>query len=217
MAQNSLGVLATPIANVPQGELDLIVEGETLTPLFYKGRAEPSAGNITYLTAVPNGINAELLSYRWTINGQVLPGTTARTSITAPASASFQVGVTATLNGKYWSERNEVIALAEPTVLFYEGNSLKGLSKYAIGRDYLLVGEEAEVMAMPYFTGITQNSLRGTWKIEGYGVTQEGDWRQLVLTRPETPLPLYRVELNLKNVNNLNESARNYFNLKMGL
>lgn len=218
MAQSGFGVLATPTANRAQeGRLDLVVEGETFVPLFYSGRSEPSAGNQIRVIAIPDGTTPGSLTFRWTMDGQVLPETDAVVVFNAPAGSSFQIGVTASLNGQFWAERNEVVAIAEPTVLFYEGNSLKGLSQIAIDRDYLLVGDEAEITTAPYFTGTTLSSLRGTWRIDGQEVSMEGDWRQLVLTRPEAPQAQYKVELTLRNMNNLAESVRNYFNLQMGL
>lgn len=212
-----ISVSATPEVNSKQGEVDILVESRSFIPSFYEGRSEPSSGNEMHLVAVPDGVDPDSLTYRWTIDGRIHASDSAQISFTAPIGDSFDVSVTASKGGVFWGSRDEVVALSRPSVLFYEGNALKGLNNLAIQNDYLLVGDEADIMAVPYFTGTSFSSLRGEWNIDGQIVSLNGDWRQLVLTRPETADERYRVELNLVNTRNLNESASNRFNLLMGL
>ncbi len=75
------------------------------------------------------------------------------------------------------------------------------------------------VRAEPYFVGLgtSPDSYRATWKVNNIVVDSGGDWRELLLQRPETPLPSYRIEFNANNENNLAEGVAGSFSLNFGI
>jgi len=71
----TITLLILPILHLRAQEVDILWQGETYTPPFYKGRALwSSQSRITFL-AIPHGAgigNPANLTYRWTQNGTVL-------------------------------------------------------------------------------------------------------------------------------------------------
>lgn len=212
---SSFGTIDATNARTNVGEVEVIVEAYTYTPLFYKGRAEPSSGNLMRAVALPLDADTANFTYRWKLNGRPLQGQTQTVVFPAPIGTNFTLEVTVLNNGVFWSEERESIALSNPEVIFYEDNALRGVSETAISGDFSLIGAEATVAAVPFFVGLgNQSRLQGNWTVDNQEVTLE-DWRKLTLVRPVEPKAKYLVELNIFNQSNLNEQARNSFNLHL--
>lgn len=221
MPENSLAqsfLVPQTAPTLLQGEVDIYVEADTYVPYFYKGRAEISSGNGMSLIAIPVGLEAgEGVTYYWSINGKAVPGSTSRINLTTPIGSSFTVKVSVIKNGTLWAERSEVIKVSSPVVLFYENNALRGLGAIAIGSSYQLIGDEANILAEPFFVGkTTVGNLLGTWKVNGRAVNVP-DWRNMTLERTEETLDRYTIELELDNPKNLGESAKNSFYLDLSV
>lgn len=217
MPLTSPALMATAVES--PGTVDILVEADTYVPSFYGGRAEPTSGNTVRLIALADDTPAGNVRFTWTVNGQVLAGSGPVVRVTAPTGNSMNVRVVMVQNGQVWAERNEVIAVSQPQVRLYELNALRGRNNLAIGDTYTLIGNEAEIVAIPYFTGrgTITGALRGTWRIDGQTIDLGTAWQQLVLERPEEAKSRYHVRLDLRNVNNLAESAITEFYLHMGL
>jgi len=165
--------------------------------------------------AIPLDINSGNFTYRWSLNGQSLSSSDQAVTFPAPIGDNFTLEVTVLNNGVFWSEKGETISLSNPEVIFYEENTLRGIGTIAIKNDFSLIGAEASITAEPFFVGKqNQNNLQGSWKIDDGAVTTT-DWRKLTFIRPEEPNAKYLVELNIFNRVNLNEQARNNFNLHL--
>ena len=141
------------------GEVNLIVEGTTYTPTFYRGRAEPSPGNPIRLVAIPfiEGAPTEAeYEFLWNVNNEIsrsiIPGKYGVLSTLAPYTDNMFVEVRV-LNesGVQVAKHSEYISFSEPEIILYEENPLRGRSAVAIGSDYTLVGSETTVRAEPYF------------------------------------------------------------------
>lgn len=205
----------TTTTRVASGEVEIIVEAYTYTPAFYKGRSEPTSGNLMRAIAIPLGVDAGNFTYLWSLNGQPLRGQGQVVTFSAPIGNNFTLGVTVLNNGIFWSEKSEAIALSNPEVIFYEQNALRGIGTIAIKNDFYLIGAEASITAEPFFVGQgSQNTLQGKWSIDDQEVTTT-DWRKLTFIRPEEPNTKYLVELNIFNRVNLSEEASNSFNLHL--
>lgn len=202
------------------GEVDLVVESESYVPNFYLGRAEPTTGNKLRLVAIPLNANPNAFTYRWSIGGRKLPQNGPTITITAPIGDSVLVSLSVIdKNGRLWAERNEIIAIAKPEIIFYEENILRGNKSLAIGNEYLMVGNENTIYAEPFFFGTpTASSLKAEWTINSqlieYGANS---WQRLNLKRPEDTAVKYKIKLDVINKNNLGESATRTFNLNFGL
>lgn len=156
--------------------LDIIIEPQTRTPAFYKGRALPSIGSTINATAILDGgkISSSDLIYTWQINGQVIENGANR----AKNSVSFPMpqGRFATIGLDVRSVTGEVIARKifdvqnnTPEVIFYEMSTLFGQSEKAANEGLSLTGSTLSLKAEPYNLDLrTYNDPDlAEWKIAG--------------------------------------------------
>lgn len=225
VADAQVGGTVLPVSVPPNststtgGTVDVIVEAATYVPTFYNGRPEPTTGNMLRLIAVPNGAPALNFTYHWSLDGQVLPDTGPVITTQAPMGKNPKLRLVVLTNGQHWAEKTEIIALSEPEVLFYEVNPLRGLGAVALGEEYTLIGDGAEIRAVPYFTSKEDGvrSLRGNWSIDNIDTGFRSDWETMVLSLPEEGQSRYEVVLQLRNERNLAETVSNYFYLLPGI
>jgi hypothetical protein len=205
---------------VSGGFVDLVVEARTYKPAFYRGRGEPSLGNIVRLVAVPLGQSPANFTYQWSAAGQALSDTGPVASFSNLFEDRVRVSVNVIdQNGALFARAEEVVQISKPQVVFYEENILRGHGSRAIRDTHTLIGEEGVIRAEPFFVGLgaSPQSYRSTWKLNGTEVNSGGDWRELLLQRPDTPLSNYRIEFSANNENNLAEGVQGGFNLNFGL
>lgn len=156
--------------------VDVIVEPQTYTPIFYRGRALPVHGSLVNLTALVHGsqgmLNASLYTYNWQLNGTSVYGGPRvgnnRAQITVPFGQSSIIGITVTdATGSVVSRKLVAIPLQEVDITFYEESTLYGLSQRAIGDTLTLVGNSSTIRAVPYYidTRAGTNALFTEWKI----------------------------------------------------
>jgi hypothetical protein len=217
-----LNSVITPATSTPVtlGTVDLVVEAETYKPSFYRGRAEPTMGNQVRLVAVPLGRSPTEFTYQWSVDGRALPSTGPIATFSEMFKKRPRVSVSLIdNNGTLFARADEVVEFSSPEVIFYEENVLRGHGSRAIRDSHTLIGEEGVIRAEPYFVGLgtSPDSYRSTWKIDGITVDSGGDWRELLLQRPESPLPNYRVEFRANNQNNLAEGVAGSFSLNFGI
>jgi hypothetical protein len=136
--------------------LDIIVEPETRTPSFYKGRGLPSVGAKISTTAILGGISesAENFNYTWELNNKPIEGGGMRgknkISFTAPQGKEFILSVSVkSLSGNTIAQRSIVIQSFEPSVLFYETSTLLGIKPTAL-KEAILSGDTITLKAEPY-------------------------------------------------------------------
>ncbi|KXJ98966.1 MAG: hypothetical protein UZ19_OD1000566 [Parcubacteria bacterium OLB19] len=155
--------------------LDIIVEPQTRTPSFYKGRALPSYGSTVNLTAMINGnINNTDYVYNWYLNDVHLD----KGSVVGKYKTSAVLGMddynTVTLSiskttGELLAKRVIEIAPVESELHFYEVNALYGANNIPILNSLNLIGNSAIVRAEPYYLDIkTYNKPQYIeWKVDG--------------------------------------------------
>ena len=189
--------------NVTNNQIDIIVESDTYVPHFYQGRAEPTPGNTIRLLAIvyAPGANNQNLSYRWTVSGSLLPTNTAQASIRAGYGDTLVRVQALSDDGQIVAEREEYVSVASPVIRFYEQNSLRGLSRIAIGTQHIAVGPEIAIKAEPYFIGRNDAppNLRSGWTVGGTAVVVLEDWRVLnIENRPATYAPA-QIDFSVQN------------------
>lgn len=212
----------SPATTTPSslGAVDLVIEADTYKPSFYRGRAEPTMGNQVRLVAVPLGRSPTDFTYQWSIDGRALPSTGPVATFSEMFKQRPRVSVSVIdSNGALFARAEEVVELSRPEVIFYEENVLRGHGSRAIRDSHTLIGDEGVIRAEPYFVGLgtSPSSYRATWKVNNIVVDSGGDWRELLLQRPETPLPSYRIEFSANNENNLAEGVAGSFSLNFGI
>ncbi len=158
--------------------LDVIVEPQTYTPIFYAGRALPVYGSIVNLTAImqlgTNTINPENNIYNWELNGKNLYGGPQRgnnrAQITIPYGLSSTLIVSVQDNNGTTIGRRLINIPSVPVELhFYEESALYGLNSRAIGKT-LRVINSSTVRAVPYYLAtdaLTNNTIQSDWSING--------------------------------------------------
>lgn len=158
--------------------LDLIVEPQTYTPVFYQGRALPVHGSLVNLTALAHtetGMVATAnYSYNWQLNGNSIYGGPQkgnnRAQITIPYGLDSIVTVTVQdQSGTIITRRLVSVPSVPVQIEFYEVSTLYGLSHRAIGTTMNLIGNSSTIRAVPYYldTRAVNSSLFSEWSING--------------------------------------------------
>jgi len=156
--------------------LDIILEPQTRTPAFFKGRGLPSIGSKINATAIVNGnkVLPSSLIYTWRLNSTVLESG----SIQGRNNISFSMpqGRRATLvldvrelNGEPLAQRIIDVPSVTPSISFYEISTLYGFKQKAVGTAVPLLGDSITLRAEPYNLDLaTYNEPDHLeWKIAG--------------------------------------------------
>lgn len=156
--------------------LDIIIEPQTRTPAFYRGRGLPTLDSTINLTAVLNGDNKNVNNYiyNWTINGTNIESGASRgkykTSTVVPYGEYNVITVTISdLQGKPVAIRSTEIRSADPEIKFYRVNPLNGIESIPIKGSLTMIGNSVNVRAEPYNLDIkTYNRPELLeWRIDG--------------------------------------------------
>jgi hypothetical protein len=202
--------------------VDIIAEGLTRIPHFYRGRALPSAGSDVRLVAMPSLYTASGapvapsgLLYTWRIGGQLAQSGPGRQSVTAtmPQSGPLSVEVTAeTADGSASHTSITEIEPAEPRMRFYEDNPLHGLSQNALPTEFTLLEDEISVRAEPYFVspGIFNNA-RYEWSINNAPVQNPNTSPETLTLRKTGASGSALVAFSIRNLSSLLQAASGAF------
>lgn len=201
--------------------LDLIVEADTQVPIFYDGRALPSAGSAVRLIAIPNtSTDPSNLIYHWTVDETVLYGGSVAgrnvATFVAPRNRSVLVRVEVfNQNGQSLAKQLSEITIASPELVFYEDNPLRGLSSNAIQSPHFLIAEETTVRAEPYYMGknIPASDLLTEWKIDRNTIDNPSGDPQEITLRNEGGTGQFRVDFHIRNLENFIQGAEAGFTI----
>lgn len=155
--------------------VDIIIESNSYTPPFYRGRKLPASGTKVRAIAVPltkEKGDASAYSYRWEyddelINGGVLKGKQSiDLTLSRFTNGSLHV-VVYDENGTLIGDEYADIPVVEPEMHFYEVNPLKGTLHRELSKQVSLIGEEITVAGLPYFadTELKNGDGVGIWTI----------------------------------------------------
>lgn len=178
--------------------LDVIIEPQTYTPLFYEGHTLPVHGsrvNILALVQDSNGpVNPSDYSYNWSLNNKSVYGGPRFggewAEITIPHGRSSLITVTVNnRNGETVARKVVAIPSVSIELHFYEVSTLLGISKKSITNNLILSGNSASVRAVPYYVdlNVSDISLFAQWSINNRPVqTDDADPFEINLTRGNT-------------------------------
>lgn len=174
-------------------ELDIVIEGDGMTPYFYKGRTLPSGSTPVSLTAIPHtgdGTPYTEYSYKWTVDGRVLNGGGARglyqISLEEPSARPSIVRVDVTNNsGQLVVSKTFGLVPYKPVVRFYEINPLRGTSRVAISDDIPVTSSEVTVRAEPYYfdESLLEQEHEVQWTVNRRGIDNPSDDLQEITLR----------------------------------
>ncbi len=156
--------------------LDIIIEPQTRTPAFYRGRALPSLEsnvNVTALINAGNPPSSELL-FTWQLNGRTLERGTIRgnNTITFPMPRGLYANLgleVKDINGVTIAKRIINLTKVEPELEFYEFNQLYGIIERSVGSSLELLGSGIALRAEPYYLDLATYNRPDflEWKING--------------------------------------------------
>jgi hypothetical protein len=156
--------------------LDLIIEPQTYTPIFYQGRALPTKGSVVNINALLQNkkgpVNSTDYSYSWTLNNKSVYGGARPggnwAQITVPHGQSSTITISIQdKTGNIVARKLVAIPTVDLEVQFYEVRSLLGLGQKALGSDFIITGNGASIKAVPYYldTRSVANNLLTEWSI----------------------------------------------------
>lgn len=209
---------------IEPSSIDLIIEAQTRTPAFYRGRALPSIGsrvNVIAITALADIIPPENLVYTWRLNNRVLEGGMVRgrnsISFTMPQGrfATLSLEVKRPDEPPFARKIIDIPSFA-PELVFYELSPLYGLITRAVSRELIMMGNTIAIRAEPYNLDLAT-----------YNAPSHLEWRvdnRIVQNPSSNPynLPLEmrggsgisRISFHVRNILQVLQGARGEFNLR---
>jgi hypothetical protein len=200
--------------------VDIIVEPQTKTPAFYKGRALPSVGSTVNLTALLNGIRIPDAGfiYTWKVNSQVVNGGSVignnRSSITIPLGQLVIISVDIKkTDGTLVVSKAVEIPSVTPTFYFYELSTLYGLNNIAL-KEVNFIGDVITVRAEPYYLDINTFNRPGhlEWKVDGMiNNSSTANPYEITLARTGVFTGRSMVDIHVRNLEQLLQGAKGEF------
>lgn len=172
--KQSNGVTVPVSLTVTPVFIDIILEPQTRTPVFYRGRALPSLFSTVNLTALVNGTinNSSDYIYRWQLNNTVLDKGSLmgnyKTSVETPYGAYNTISVVITRrDGSTVGSKTVSLPSVSPSLVFYEVNTLYGVKPIAKTNSVLLTDSNLRLLAEPYYLEINTYNHPGflEWKL----------------------------------------------------
>ena len=205
-------------------DIDLIVEADTTTPSFYRGRAVPSIGSNVRVVALPqlnDSKKPENYTYTWRLDDEILGGGAKRggyiASFIMPTGrgASMVVDVT-NAQGVAVASKRILIPSSEPELLFYEDNPLRGTSPISIPKNYQLIGSEVTLRAEPYFmsTVIPTTDKHLEWKINNRTVDNPSEDPQLITLQNAGGSGSFNISFHYRNLKQLLQGVEEQFSVR---
>ena len=207
---------------ITPARVDVIIEADTKTPLFYRGRALPSSGSTIRAIALPfTNTPSSRLTYTWALDGRVLFGgpvmgkDVAEFAIPFNGSGVISVAVADT-SGKTFTKKSVEVRTVEPLLRFYEENPLRGLSRVALPGTYQLIGDEMTVRAEPYYMNadLSPTHTQTEWEINGTEVENPNNDPQTITLRSGGGTGSFDVSLQVRNLNELLQEAAGSFTVR---
>lgn len=209
---------AIAFTSITPAGLDLLWEGEGLTPPFYRGRTLPSVGSQTTLVAYPtfirdgNRIAEKDLVYTWRRDGTVLGSLSGRGKSTALIESPMLFGAEI-VSVEARTPDNAIRALAsvrltsaETPLRLYQNHPLFGpLYHTALGKTAFVPETEMTFLAIPYFAPArTENDpvLVYEWRVNRENVTADKAKPAQITINAEGSDGIALIELALSHVSN---------------
>lgn len=202
--------------------LDIVIEPQTRTPSFYKGRALPSIDSTVNLTALINGtsMTAGNYIYNWSINDTNIETGSIRgnykTSVKVPIGGYAVITLSITnLQGEQVARRNVQFSSSDPEVLYYEVNALTGMKSLPINKNLNLIGNSTNVRAEPYYLDLNTYNKPDLleWKINGMRSPNRGGNPYEVTLAKQGGNGVTKVNFHVRNLTDILQGVESDFNI----
>ncbi len=181
------GSAASSLSVIPT-HIDLLVDSDSYTPPFYRGRALPSAGTQMRMQALVyfkrtdgSFVPPSSIVYTWRENGQIIGKVSGkgRQTVTLPSPVLYGTSVitvdAVSNDGLFSGSASMRISSIEPVLALYENHPLFGLMYHqAMGAKTSIPDSETTFAAVPYFADIknpNDSRLRYNWTVNGESVS----------------------------------------------
>ena len=205
-------------------EVDILWQGETYTPPFYKGRTLWSSQSRITFVAIPHGLgNPANLNYKWTKTGTVLGNINGvgRNTISFVDSIlsrpqTIKVDIIDSDKTVLASASTRVVPLS-PTLAIYENNPLYGFMFHReTSGTYGLQEREITFAAFPFFFSASNRAdiaLGYEWRTNAGGV----ETRNSVTYRtPEDATGFSEIQVHASNEGKITQTANKNFLIEFG-
>ncbi len=215
------GTTHTVTKNIVPSAVDIVIEGGTVVPHFYRGLPLPSAGSPVRFIAMPTLytqtgtlVPINNLIYKWSLNGGIVQsGVKQVLTTTMPTSGSPTVEVTVETRDGTASHQSAIQATAfDPHMTFYEDDPLHGLAQNALPSDFTLTQDEISLRAVPYFVSPDIfNNAHYEWTLAGAPIQNPNADPQTLTLRKTGGAGSSRIEFSIRNLRSLLQSATGAF------
>lgn len=198
--------------------VDMLIEADTIAPLFYKGRTVPAVGSTVSVTAIPftgTPQNPESFSYTWKVRNEVIGGGSRFGKNHIAFNSDFGKNIPVSVEiydntGALVTKESIIVPLSEPELHFYEINPLRGLSERVMGNNFTFIGDEIRVRAEPYFldSALLSQNPHIEWKLNNRTTqNQSGDPQEITL-RKEGTTGSFTLEFHIRNLRQLLQGVK---------
>ncbi|HTK32980.1 MAG TPA: hypothetical protein VL335_00325 [Candidatus Paceibacterota bacterium] len=226
------GVRYTNTLSIGSGSVDMIMETDGYTPPFFKGKMPLVFQNTATIIAVPHLANSAgveydpaTLVYQWKKDdGKVLQEQSGfgKQSISLKGDIvprPYYLIVTAsTRDGTAQAQGLILVGASSPSVLFYKNDPLYGpFFNLAINNTFR-IGSQKEIQAFASLFGFNfskniNSDLTLSWMINGIEHTELASNKSIILRTPDGSSGTSHIDLQVKGINNILQSADNSFDV----
>ncbi len=204
--------------------IDIIWQGETYTPPFYKGLPIWSYQSRVTLLATPQGLgNPSALNYRWTRDGTVL-GSLSGLGKNSYTFSDNVLSRTKSIKVEIVSSEEEILAESsvyitprQPSIQIYENSPLYGyMFHQAVEDSYSLKEGEVSFTAFPLFFStntLSSPTLNYKW-LSNAGTSESGP--SVTYRAPEGVVGRASVSTNITSTSKILETADSKFLVQFG-
>jgi hypothetical protein len=182
------GTLYSASTSIIPTHIDVLVDSDSYTPPFYRGRAQPSAGTqmrlqarVYFKRANESLVPTSSIIYTWSRNGEIIGSVSGlgRSTITIPSPTLYGVDTimvrAVSIDNTFSGSASIRIASVEPVLNLYQNHPLFGILYHqAMGAQTAIPDSEMTFAAIPYFAHIqnpNDSHLRYTWHVNDIPVT----------------------------------------------
>lgn len=190
---NYSGVSQEAVLSFVATKVDVVLEADTTVPLLYKGKPLPTPQGSVRAIALLHGFDGDAITYGydWRLDNNSLYGGPVQskqfTEFTVPAFGRHRLSVQVyDRRGTLIGGGGVEVAPAQPELYFYEERALGGVSMRALTADFVLEGDEATVVALPYYANnVGKDTTHSySWLLNGASVSATGDRPNTLTLRP---------------------------------
>jgi len=220
-------LLVSPIFRLHAQEVDILWQGKTYTPPFYKGKTLWSSQSKIALLAIPHisgAGNPVNLTYKWIKNGTVLgningvgKNTLAFTDSILSKPQTIKVEILSSSPGTVLASASVTITPVSPMLAIYENNPLYGFMFHReISGTYELREQEVTLTAFPLFFSAASrmtDSLSYQWRSNDGGVETSNS---VTYRAPEDARGASAVSAEVSHEDKILQSSGKHFLIQFG-